>query len=252
MRDRRIVEQDSCLCTDVQLTSRWRIGPNGSPAARDPPHHRSGLGAAVAAVRAIYVPVWSSVPPEQLLRAPLLQVLYTIRSERQLIEQLDYNLLFRWFVGLGIDGAVWLPTTFSKNRDRLLDGDIAAAFFEAVRLHVQTARLLSDEHFTVDGALLAAWASHKSLTPRDTPPPDAPGSGDNAAVDFRGQRRRPSTLATRLTGANRNGFPWVHRVLSPSISDKDPSRPRAMAFPGAQKTRKTPELEASARGRRAA
>jgi len=136
-----------------------------------------------------------SIPPEQLLRALLLQALYTIRSERQLMEQLDYNLLFRWFVGLGLDDAVWSPTTFSKNRDRLLTGDIAAAFFEAVRLHAETARLLSDEHFTVDGTLLEAWASHKSFQPRDTPPPDgaAPGGGGNPTVDFRGQRRTNAT-----------------------------------------------------------
>ena len=135
------------------------------------------------------------MPPEQLLRALLLQVLYTIRSERQLMEQLDYNLLFRWFVGLGLDDRVWSPTTFSKNRDRLLDGDIATAFFEAVRLHADTERLLSDEHFTVDGTLLEAWASHKSFKPRDTPPPDAPAppGGGNAMVDFRGQRRTNAT-----------------------------------------------------------
>jgi transposase len=135
-----------------------------------------------------------SIPPEQLLRALLLQALYTIRSERQLMEQLDYNLLFRWFVGLGIDDGVWSPTTFSKNRDRLLDGEIAAAFFDAVRLHADTARLLSDEHFTVDGTLLEAWASHKSFKPRDTPPPDGPGAGGgNPMVDFRGQRRTNAT-----------------------------------------------------------
>ena len=112
-----------------------------------------------------------SIPPEKLLRALLLQALYTIRSERQLMEQLDYNLLFRWFVGLGMDDAVWSPTTFTKNRDRLLDGDIAAAFFEAVLIHADTARLLSDEHFTVDGTLLEAWASQKSFRPRDEEPP---------------------------------------------------------------------------------
>ena len=112
-----------------------------------------------------------SIPPEKLLRALLLQALYTIRSERQLMEQLDYNLLFRWFVGLGMDDAVWSPTTFTKNRDRLLDGDIAAAFFDAVLIHADSARLLSDEHFTVDGTLLEAWASHKSFRPRDEDPP---------------------------------------------------------------------------------
>jgi transposase len=133
-----------------------------------------------------------SVPPEQLLRALLLQALYTIRSERQLMEQLDYNLLFRWFVGLGMDDRVWSPTTFSKNRERLLQGDIAQAFFEAVRLHADTARLLSDEHFTVDGTLLEAWASHKSFRPKDEEPP-APGAGGNPSVDFRGQRRTNAT-----------------------------------------------------------
>jgi transposase len=132
-----------------------------------------------------------SVPPEKLLRALLLQALYTIRSERQLMEQLDYNLLFRWFVGLGIDDAVWSPTTFSKNRDRLLRGDIAAVFFEAVLLHAQTERLLSDEHFTVDGTLLKAWASHKSFQPRDQDPPSA--GGGNPTRDFHGQRRANDT-----------------------------------------------------------
>ena len=119
-----------------------------------------------------------SIPPEKLLRALLLQALYTIRSERQLMEQLDYNLLFRWFVGLGMDDAVWAPTTFTKNRDRLLDGDIAAAFFDAVLIHADSARLLSDEHFTVDGTLLEAWASQKSFRPRDEDPP-TPGGGQS-------------------------------------------------------------------------
>jgi transposase len=133
-----------------------------------------------------------SVPPEQLLRALLLQALYTIRSERQLMEQLDYNLLFRWFVGLGMDDRVWSPTTFTKNRDRLLRGDIAQAFFEAVRWHADTAQLLSDDHFTVDGTLLEAWASHKSFRPKDEEPPSGPGGG-NPSVDFRGQPRTNDT-----------------------------------------------------------
>lgn len=132
-----------------------------------------------------------SVPPEKLLRALLLQALYTIRSERQLMEQLDYNLLFRWFVGLGMDDAVWSPTTFTKNRDRLLGGDIASAFFEAVVLHADTERLLSDEHFTVDGTLLEAWASQKSFRPRDEEPP--PDGGGNPTVNFHGQRRSNAT-----------------------------------------------------------
>jgi transposase len=132
-----------------------------------------------------------SIAPEKLLRALLLQALFTIRSERQLMEQLDYNLLFRWFVGLGMDDAVWSPTTFSKNRDRLLDGDVAAAFFNAILIHADTERLLSDEHFTVDGTLLEAWASHKSFRPRDQDPPTDGGS--NPSVDFHGDRRRNAT-----------------------------------------------------------
>lgn len=131
-----------------------------------------------------------SIPPEKLLRALLLQALYTIRSERQLMEQLDYNLLFRWFVGLGMDDAVWSPTTFSKNRDRLLDGDVAGAFFEAVRIHADSERLLSDDHFTVDGTLLEAWASQKSFRPRD---PDPPAGGGHPTGNFHGERRRNAT-----------------------------------------------------------
>jgi transposase len=141
---------------------------------------------------ALYVHVGRpSIAPEKRLRALLLQALFTIRSERQLMEQLDYNLLFRWFVGLGMDDAVWSPTTFSKNRDRLLDGDIAAAFFDAILIHADTERLLSDEHFTVDGTLLEAWASHKSFRPRDQDPPS--GGGSNPSVDFHGDRRRNTT-----------------------------------------------------------
>jgi transposase len=132
-----------------------------------------------------------SIPPEKLLRALLLQALYTIRSERQLMEQLDYNLLFRWFVGLGMDDGVWSPTTFTKNRDRLLDGDIAAAFFDAVLIHAGRERLLSDDHFTVDGTLLEAWASQKSFQPRDQDPPA--GGGGNPTVNFHGQRRSNAT-----------------------------------------------------------
>jgi transposase len=132
-----------------------------------------------------------SIPPEKLLRALLLQALYTIRSERQLMEQIDYNLLFRWFVGLGMDDAVWSPTTFTKNRDRLLDGDIASAFFAVILIHADTERLLSDEHFTVDGTLLEAWASQKSFRSRDQDPPT--DGGGNPTVNFHGQRRTNAT-----------------------------------------------------------
>jgi transposase len=133
-----------------------------------------------------------SIPPEKLLRALLLQVLYTIRSERMLMEQLEYNLLFRWFVGLNMDEAVWVPTVFTKNRDRLLEGDVAEKFFQLVLTQARVADLLSDEHFSVDGTLIEAWASHKSFQRKDqpTPPPDDPG---NPTVDFHGEKRSNDT-----------------------------------------------------------
>ena len=117
-----------------------------------------------------------SVPPEQLLRALLLQVLYSIRSERMLIEQLDYNILFRWFVGLNLDDPLWDATVFSKNRDRLLNGQVAQAFFQAVLDQARDKDLLSDEHFTVDGTLLEAWASKKSFQKKPDPPKQGSGS----------------------------------------------------------------------------
>src|SRR5204862_1205706 len=107
-----------------------------------------------------------SIPPEKLLRALLLQVLYSIRSERLLMEELEYSILYRWFVGLSLDDPVWDATTFTKNRDRLLEGDIADAFFGEVLAAIKQEGWLSDEHFTVDGTLLEAWASHKSFKPR--------------------------------------------------------------------------------------
>jgi transposase len=134
-----------------------------------------------------------SIPPEKLLRALLLQVLYTIRSERMLMEQLDYNLLFRWFVGLGMDDSVWVPTVFSKNRDRLLEGDIAKEFFARVLDQASNRRLLSSEHFTVDGTLIEAWAGQKSFRKKEEPgdtPPDDPG---NPTVDFHGEKRSNAT-----------------------------------------------------------
>ncbi|WP_419633427.1 IS5 family transposase, partial [Thiolapillus sp.] len=133
-----------------------------------------------------------SIPPEKLLRAQLLMVFYTIRSERQLMEQLDYNLLFRWFVGFSIEDPVWHHSTFTKNRDRLLEGDIARQFFAQVLAQADQAHLLSKEHFSVDGTVLEAWASHKSYRPKDdeTPPK---GGGRNPSVDFRGQKRKRDT-----------------------------------------------------------
>ncbi len=136
----------------------------------------------------------SSIPPEHLLRALLLQILYTIRSERQLMEQLNYNLLFPWFVGLTPDDPVWVPTVFTKNRDRLLAGNIAEAFCQEVLQAADARRLLSHEHFTVDGTLLEAWASQKSFRPKDDPsPPPSDGDPSNPTVDFRQEKRSNAT-----------------------------------------------------------
>src|ERR1700688_1734882 len=138
-----------------------------------------------------------SIPPERLLRALLLQALYSVRSERLLMEQLEYNLLFRWFVGLNMDDAIWDVTVFTKNRERLLDGDIAEAFFQAGLQQARDRNLLSDEHFTVDGTLLEAWASVKSYQRKDgksVVPPDDPG---NATVDFHGEKRSNQTHASK-------------------------------------------------------
>ena len=134
-----------------------------------------------------------SIAPEKLLRTLLLQVLYSIRSERLLMEQLEYNLLFRWFVGLNMDEPVWVATVFSKNRDRLLAGEIAEKFFAQVLEQARTNDLLSDEHFSVDGTLIEAWASQKSFQRKDenqAPPPDDPG---NPTVAFHGEKRSNDT-----------------------------------------------------------
>src|SRR5258705_1089170 len=133
-----------------------------------------------------------SIAPERLLRASLLQAFYSVRSERQLMEQIDYNLLFRWFVGLGIDDAVRDHSTFSKNRDRLLDADVAAKFLEAVLRHPKVKRFLSGDHFSVDGALVEAWASMKSFRAKDgSDEPPAPGR--NGERDFHGETRTNAT-----------------------------------------------------------
>jgi transposase len=135
-----------------------------------------------------------SIPPEKLLRALLLQVLYTLRSERLLMEELDYNLLFRWFVGLNLDDPVWDATVYCKNRERLLKGEVAEAFFQEVLKLAGEHDLLSDEHFTVDGTLIEAWASLKSFKKKEagqtTPPPEDPG---NPTVDFHAEQRSNET-----------------------------------------------------------
>jgi transposase len=145
---------------------------------------------------ALYSPFGrESIPPERLLRALLLRAFYSIRSERQLVERIEFDLLFRWFVGLGVDDPVWDATSFTKNRDRLLAGDVAVKFLAAVLARPEVKALLSTEHFSVDGTLLEAWASTKSFRPKDGsgPPPDA---GRNGEQNFHGQKRSNDTHAS--------------------------------------------------------
>jgi len=176
-----------------------------SPEQRVPADHplrpvRAMVDAAMAELSAEFAQLYSpvgrpSIAPEKLLRALLLQVLYSVRSERLLMEQLDYNLLFRWFVGLNMDDPVWDVTVFTKNRQRLLQGNIARAFFDRVLAQARQQGALSDEHFTVDGTLIEAWASLKSFKRKDTAntPPDDPG---NPTVNFHGEPRSNATHAS--------------------------------------------------------
>ena len=178
-----------------------------------------------------------SIPPEHLLRALLLQVLYSVRSERMLMEQLEYNLLFRWFVGLGMDDAVWAPTTFTKNRDRLLEGDIARAFFEDVVEQARGRRLLSAEHFTVDGTLLEAWAGLKSFKRKDQP-----GSATGRSGESDGQFPWGTALESDASVDDRSRQPVVQEGQGPRSqtglprrsADGEPARPgrRRVCRPG--------------------
>ena len=163
-----------------------------------------------------------SIAPEKLLRALLLQILYSIRSERMLMEQLEYNLLFRWFVGLNMDEPVWVATVFSKNRDRLLEGDVARRFFAEILELAAGAQLTSDEHFSVDGTLIEAWASQKSFQAKDRPkqaPPDDPG---NPTINFRGEPRSndthesktdPDARLARKSGGHESKLAYCGNVL---------------------------------------
>lgn len=173
---------------------------------RVPPDHPLGkllplVNAALAQMSRRFTALYArvgrpSIAPEKLLRALLLQILYTVRSERLLMERLNYDLLFRWFVGLNMDNPAWDATVYSKNRERLLDGDVAREFFQQVLGQAQALNLLSDEHFTVDGTLIEAWASQKSFRPKtggDGPPPEG---GSNPEVNFRGGPRRNDTHAS--------------------------------------------------------
>jgi len=134
-----------------------------------------------------------SIPPEMLLRASLLQILFTVRSERQLCERIDYDLMFRWFVGLGMDDRVWDHSTFSKNRDRLMASEIDELLFEAIKKQAYSKRLLSRDHFTVDGTLLEASASLKSFKHKDKTKDERPSGGGNREVDFHGEKRSNAT-----------------------------------------------------------
>lgn len=174
-----------------------------SPEERVPAGHplrrvRTMVDLALTAMTARFDELYSaigrpSIAPEKLLRALLLQILYSIRSELMLMEQLDYNLLFRWFVGLNVDEKVWDATVYSKNRERLLEGDVAEEFFGLVLAQAREAGLVSDEHFTVDGTLIEAWASQKSFQRKDgggSAPTDDPG---NPTVNFHGEKRSNAT-----------------------------------------------------------
>jgi transposase len=204
---------------------------------RIPPRHplrkiRQVVNDALASLDAEFEALYTdfgrpSIPPERLIRASLLQILFSVRSERQLMEQMDYNLMFRWFVGLGIDDPVWVPTVFSKNRDRLLSTEMSRKVMAAILAHREVAPLLSDEHFSVDGTLVKAWASMKRFQPKadaalpdddgpgdppaldttpETAPSDIPAENDpmprntkphrNAEVDFRGEKRSNATHAS--------------------------------------------------------
>jgi transposase len=145
----------------------------------------------------LYSPIGRpSIPPEKLLRAMLLQAFYSIRSERQLMERLEFDLLFRWFVGLGVDDPAWDHSVFSKNRDRLLEGDIAAKFLGAVLAQPRVKKLLSTDHFSVDGTLIEAWASMKSFKSRDSSEEPPPGGGRNSEANFHGRKRSNETHAS--------------------------------------------------------
>ena len=182
-----------------------------------------------------------SIPPERLIRASLLQILFSIRSERQLMEQMDYNLMFRWFVGLGIDDPVWVPTVFTKNRDRLLTTEMSRKVMAAILEHREVAPLLSDEHFSVDGTLIKAWASMKSFQPRaEGAPPDDAGPGDpptqDSATDTQpGQTQHETAPMTRPTHRHRNAevdFKGEKRSNTTHASVNDPDARLYKKSPG--------------------
>jgi transposase len=193
-------ERTGSLFSYVDLEARVRVG---HPLRTIRVLVNEALGALAGDFAAIYSGTGRpSIAPEKLLRAMLLQAFYSIRSERQLMERLEFDLLFRWFVGIGVDDAAWDHSTFSKNRDRLLEGDIAAKFLGAVLSQPRVKRLLSSDHFSVDGTLIEAWASMKSFKPKQASGNPSGGSspgeggGRNAEADFHGEKRSNNTHAS--------------------------------------------------------
>ncbi len=158
-----------------------------------------------------------SIAPEKLLRALMLQLLYGIRSKRLVAEQLGYNLLFRWFVGVAMDDEPWVPSTFSKNRERLIEHDAAGVLFDGVVAQARAQGLLSSEHFSVDATLVRAWAALKSFVPKDGPPPPASGSKSNPEINFKGAKRSNETHESR-TDADSRGFIAKARTPRPSCA----------------------------------
>lgn len=181
-----------------------------------------------------------SIPPERLIRASLIQILFSVRSERQLMEQMHYNLLFRWFVGLGIDDPVWVPTVFTKNRDRLLTTEMSRKVMAAILAHREVAPLLSDDHFSVDGTLVKAWASMKSFQPKaGDPPPDndpgTPGGPDTTAEDQPEPSAPEMTTMPRPIRQNRNAevdFRGEKRTNATHVSTTDPDARLYKKSPG--------------------
>jgi len=214
---------------------------------RVPPNHplrliREIVNDVLAALDADFTKMYAtfgraSIAPERLLRGSLLQAFYTIRSERQLMEQLDYNLLFRWFVGLGIDDPVWDHSTYSKNRDRLLDADIARTFLKAILAHPKVAPLLSDDHFTVDGTMIQAWASMKSFVPKDDtagsqagdPPPGGPSGPGQGAQPI----PQPPIPPTQTPKTENNAMP------APATAEETKSRNAEVDFHGQKRSNAT-------------
>jgi transposase len=183
-----------------------------TPAQRVPKDHplraiRVLVDAALKELSPVFQGLYSrigrpSIPPEKLIRASVLQMLYTIRSERQLMEQLNFNILYRWFVGMGMDDRVWDPTVYTKNRARLLRGQVDVRFFDAILVQAREKGLLSEEHFTVDGTLIEAWASQKSFQPKDQPKPPS-DDPSNPSINFRGQKRTNETHESKTDPQSR-------------------------------------------------